>query len=105
VSATEQQHTYNAGTYPAPYPELTERNSRASAGYLRRSPRPNLRGRGTEAHHSPRCMVWRLGMIISRVTTEDLEAARDVASQLLGNELVFSEHYIYGSKKVVGSRT
>jgi hypothetical protein len=50
-------------------------------------------------------MVWRLGMIISRVTTEDLEAARDVASQLLGNELVFSEHYIYGSKKVVGSRT
>ncbi len=24
VSATEQQHTYNAGTYPAPCPELTE---------------------------------------------------------------------------------
>jgi len=38
-------------------------------------------------------------MIISRVSAEDLEAARDVASQLLGNELVFSEHYIYGPKK------
>jgi hypothetical protein len=38
-------------------------------------------------------------MIIKGVPLEDLEAARDVASQLLGNELVFSEHHIYGPKK------
>jgi hypothetical protein len=38
-------------------------------------------------------------MIISRVSVEDLEAARDVASQLLGNELVFPEHHIYGPKR------
>jgi hypothetical protein len=34
-------------------------------------------------------------MIVSGVSLEDLEAARDVASQVLGNELVFSELHSY----------
>jgi hypothetical protein len=38
-------------------------------------------------------------MIISRVSVEDLEAARDVASQVLGNELIFSEFHSYGPKR------
>ena len=42
-------------------------------------------------------------MIIRGVSLEDLEAARDVASQLLGNEIVFSQVRPY-SPKVHGIR-
>jgi hypothetical protein len=38
-------------------------------------------------------------MIISGITHEDLESARDVASALLGNEIVFSELHSYSPKR------
>jgi hypothetical protein len=38
-------------------------------------------------------------MIISGITREDLEAARDVASTTLGNELVFSEFESYRANR------
>ena len=38
-------------------------------------------------------------MIISVITVEDLEAARDMASVTLGNELLFSEFESYGPKR------
>ena len=44
-------------------------------------------------------MVWGVQVIISGVSREDLEAARAVASQALGNELLFSKLHSYSPKR------